>query len=68
MSVTDAMRQIDLADDNLLQAAKDLLPYIENGQVPPHLHQQLTMLREAVRDLEARIGEHVVSVTESSDA
>ena len=68
MSVTDAMRQIDLADDNLLQAAKDLLPYVENGQIPGHLHQQLTMLREAVRDLEARIGEHVLAATEASDA
>lgn len=68
MSVTDAMRQIDQADDNLLQAAKDLLPYIDNGQVPPHLHQQLTMLREAVRDLEARIGEHILAAAETTDA
>lgn len=68
MSVTDAMRQLDLADDNLLQAAKYLHPYCESHQLPWHLHQQLLMLREAVRDLEARIGEHVMEKAEATDA
>lgn len=63
MSVTDAMRQTDLADDHLLQAAKYLHPYCESGQLPWHLHQQVLMLREAVRDVEARIGEHVMEAT-----
>jgi hypothetical protein len=68
MSVTDAMRNIDLADDNLLQAAKDLYPYCENEQIPWELHRELSMLRESVRDLEARIGEHVLAAAEAPDA
>jgi hypothetical protein len=62
------MSQLDEADDNLLQGAKFLHPYCESNQLPWHLHQQLLMLREAVRDLEARIGEHVMQESEAGDA
>lgn len=66
MSVTDAMRNLDSAGDSLLQAGKDLQPYCENEQIPWHLHQVLCRVREELRDLEAAIGEHVV--TEPTDA
>ncbi len=68
MSVTEVMRSLDLADDNLHAACKGLLVMMESNQIPPHIHQQASMLREAVRDFEARLGEHVLAASEAPDA
>lgn len=68
MSVTEVMRSLDLADDNMHAACKGLLVMMDSGQIPPHIHQQASMLREAVRDFEARLGEYVLAGSEASDA
>lgn len=63
------MRDLDKADDHLHAAAKGLLAMLEAGQIPPHIHEQGSMLREAVRDFEARLGEHILgeeAVTEDA--
>lgn len=62
MSVTDAMREMDSAGDCLNRAMKALIQPLDTGEIEPHVHAQLWKIREDLRDLEARIGEHVVEV------
>jgi hypothetical protein len=62
MSIGDAMRALDLADDQIHKAGRNLLPNVEAGDFPPHLYMEVLRLREELRDLEAKIGEHVMAV------
>jgi hypothetical protein len=62
MSIGDAMRALDLADDQIHKAGRNLTPAMESGEFPPHLYMEVLRLREELRDLEAKIGEHVMAV------
>ena len=62
MGISEGMRSLDLADDLLHKAGRELLPFMESGALPPHLHMEVIRLREELRDLEAKIGEHVMTL------
>ena len=62
MGISEGMRSLDLADDLLHKAGRELLPFMESGALPPHLHMEVIRLREELRDLEAKIGEHVMAL------
>ena len=64
MGISEGMRSLDLADDQLHKAGRELLPFMESGALPPHLHMEVIRLREELRDLEAKIGEHVMAIAE----
>lgn len=66
MGVSEGMRFLDQADDLVHKAGKEFLPLMENGPLPPHFYMEVISLREALRDLEARIGEHVMAIIEES--
>lgn len=69
MGISEGMRSLDLADDHLHKAGRELLPFMESGALPPHLHMEVIRIREELRDLEAKIGEHVMTIAgEPSDA
>ena len=69
MGISEGMRSLDLADDLLHKAGRELLPFMESGALPPHLHMEVIRIREELRDLEAKIGEHVMTIAgEPSDA
>lgn len=69
VGISEGMRCLDLADDQLHKAGRELLPYMESGALPPHLHMEVIRLREELRDVEAKIGEHVMTLAgETNDA
>ena len=69
MGISEGMRSLDLADDLLHKAGRELLPFMESGALPPHLHMEVIRIREELRDVEAKIGEHVMTLAgEPSDA
>lgn len=69
MGISEGMRSLDLADDLLHKAGRELLPLMESGALPPHLHMEVIRIREELRDVEAKIGEHVMTIAgEPSDA
>ena len=67
MSIPEAMRLLDEADDRVHKAGRNLLPNVEIGDFPPHLYMEVLRLREELRDLEAKIGEHVMALAGESD-
>lgn len=67
MGIEEGMRSLDLADDLIHRAGKEILPTMEQGVIPPHLYMEILRLREEVRDLEAKIGEHVMALAGETD-
>ena len=69
MGIEGGMRSLDLADDQLHKAGRELLPLMEAGTLPPHIYMEVVRLREEVRDVEAKIGEYVMALAgEPNDA
>jgi len=68
VNLNNAVGGMERAHDELHRAGKDLLPFCESGDIPWHLHQRLIEIREAVRDVESQISEHVVATTETDHA
>ena len=62
MGISEAMRLLDEADDRVHKAGRNLLPNMELGDFPPHLYMEVLRVREELRDLEAKIGEHVMTL------
>jgi len=67
VGIEEGMRSLDLADDQVHKAGKEILPAMEQGLVPPHLYMEILRVREELRDLEARIGEHVMTLAGETD-
>lgn len=67
MGVGEAVRALDQADDLIHQAGRDLLPQMEGGHFPPHLYMEVLRMREELRDLEAKIGEHLMELAGETD-
>jgi len=62
VGISEAMRLLDEADDRVHKAGRNLLPNMELGDFPPHLYMEVLRVREELRDLEAKIGEHVMTL------
>lgn len=67
MGIEEGMRSLDLADDLVHKAGKEILPAMDQGVIPPHLYMEILRLREEIRDLEAKIGEHVMALAGETD-
>ena len=67
MSISEAMRLLDEADDRVHKAGRNLLPNVELGDFPPHLYMEVLRIREELRDLEAKIGEHVMALSAETE-
>lgn len=62
MGTNEAMGKLHDSEQQLHKAGRELLPLMEAGAFPPHLYMEVLRMREEVRDLEARIGEYVMSL------